>query len=379
MARSPFSKKDLIAFDHAYDSGHQSDAEQVRGVFLNAFPLDRLKQLRLEQYVIGTQRPTFCALVEAKTRIWANIQGATSLKFGIYYGRTKKDPQMRYRYQPRLGLNEQQAYHHIKQHLLQLVALGEARTLKFSAIDATPLSQMFKAKILSLYFPKRFLNVCSGDHLQLLAKVLGLPDGLPLSEYQHHLLQLRSTDPLCARWTNPKYMAFLYHTYIYPGQPILARIRKPRKMPSRPTNFDEVQAERNRIGKLAEDFALAYERERLKGDDELAHLVRHIQDRTKYAGDGFDFLSFSTPAQPRYIEVKAVPRERGNATSRFFLSENELEVSRTSEKKGHYYFYLVRFDGKGRPYECIVEEAENLLRHSVIEPAAYRVVFEFVT
>lgn len=379
MARSPFSKKVLKAFDLGYDTGHQSGAEQVRGAFLNAFPLDKLKQLRLQQYVIGTQRPTFCSFVEAKTRAWANIQGATALKFGIYYGRTKKDSQMRYRYQSRLGPNEQQAYRNIKQHLLHLVALGDARKLQFVAIDSNPLSQMFKAKILSLYFPKKFLNVCSGDHLQQLAKQLGLPDGLPLSEYQHRLLQLRDADPLCAQWKNPKYMAFLYHTYIYPGQSMPERIRKPRKKPSRPTNFDELQAERNRIGKLAEDFALAYEQDRLKGDDDLAHLVFQIKDRTNYAGDGFDFLSFSTPTQLRYIEVKAVPRERGDSTSRFFLSENELEVSRTSEKKGHYYFYLVRFDGKGNPSECIVEEAENLLRRSLIESAAYRVVFEFVT
>ncbi|WUR16054.1 DUF3883 domain-containing protein [[Empedobacter] haloabium] len=379
MAHSPFSKKTLKAFDLAYDTGHQSDAERDRGSFLNAFPLDKLKQLRLEQYVIGTQRPTFCALVEAKTRSWANIQGATALKFGIYYGRTKKDPQMRYRYQPRLGPNVQQAYRQVKQHLLQLVALGAARTLQFAAIDALPLSQMFKAKILSLYFPKRFLNVCSGDHLKLLAKQLGLEDGSPLSYYQHRLLHLRDTDPLCARWKNPKYMAFLYHTYINSGQPIPERIRKPRKKTSQPTDFDEIQAERNRIGKLAEDFALAYEQERLKGDDDLAHLVHHIQDRTKYAGDGFDFLSYSTPTQRRYIEVKAVPRERSDATSRFFLSENELEVSRTPGKKSHYYFYLVRFDGKGRPCECIVEEAENLLRRSVLETAVYRVVFEVVT
>jgi hypothetical protein len=378
MAHSPFSKKTLKAFDLAYDTGHQSDAERDRGAFLNAFPLDKLKQLRLEQYVIGTQRPTFCAQVEAKTRAWANIRGATALKFGIYYGRTKKDPQMRYRYQPRLGPNVQQAYRQVKQHLLQLVALGAAKNLQFSAIDALPLSQMFKAKILSLYFPKRFLNVCSGDHLQRLAKQLGLQDGLPLSYYQHRLLNLRDTDPLCARWKNPKYMAFLYHTYINPGQPISERIRKPRKKPSRPTDFDEVQAERNRIGKLAEEFALAYEQERLKGDDDLAHLVQHIQDRTEYAGDGFDFLSYSTPTQRRYIEVKAVPRMRGDAPSRFFLSENELKVSRTPGKKGHYYFYLVLFDGKGRPCECIVEEARNLIRRSVLEPAVYRVVFEIV-
>lgn len=375
MARSPLSTQALRAFERGYDSSRQAAAEQVRGAFLDAFPLAKLPQLRLDQYVIGTQRPTFCAFVEAKTRAWANIQGATASKFGIYYGRTKKDAQLRYRYQGRLGMSEHEAYRSVKRYLLQLVALGQARTLHFPAIDAIPLSQMFKAKILSLYFPKRFLNVCSGDHLRLLAKQLHLPDGLPLSEYQHRLLQVRATHSLSAEWKNPKFMAYLYQTYIHSGVLPTPGIRRPRKKPSRPTNFDEIQAERSRIGKLAEAYALAYEQERLRGAD-LAHLVPRIQDRTQYAGDGYDFLSFSTATQSRYIEVKSIARERGSTTSRFFLSANEFEVSRTPGMNAHYYFYLVRFDGKGQPCECIAEEAANLLRRSELEPAAYRVLFE---
>ena len=44
------------------------------------------------------------------------------------------------------------------------------------AFDANRLSQMFNAKILSLYFPNRFLAVCSKEALEVLAGETG-PDG----------------------------------------------------------------------------------------------------------------------------------------------------------------------------------------------------------
>jgi len=43
--------------------------------------------------------------------------------------------------------------------LLDLGQKCAENTPDFSALDENPLSQMFKAKILSLYFPERFLNV----------------------------------------------------------------------------------------------------------------------------------------------------------------------------------------------------------------------------
>lgn len=46
----------------------------------------------MDQYVIGLQSPTFCTYVEAKTRQWATIQGSPAFKFGVYFGRTKRDP-----------------------------------------------------------------------------------------------------------------------------------------------------------------------------------------------------------------------------------------------------------------------------------------------
>jgi hypothetical protein len=89
--------RDLAEFDAQYDSSHEDTALQTRGLFLRKFPLHSLDKLTLDEYVVGHSQPSFCNMVESGTKTWANIQGATSFKFGIYFGKTKSDPTGKYR------------------------------------------------------------------------------------------------------------------------------------------------------------------------------------------------------------------------------------------------------------------------------------------
>jgi hypothetical protein len=166
--------RDVPYFEAHYDSSHADSALQTRGLFLDAFPLHSLDKLTLQNYVVGHGERTFCNLVESGTKAWANIQGATSFKFGVYFGRTKADPNRKYRFTAKFGTNERDAFANVKAALLDLVALGASPSPDFVAIDANPLSQMFKAKILSLYYSDRFLAVCSSEHLDMLGSILGI-------------------------------------------------------------------------------------------------------------------------------------------------------------------------------------------------------------
>src|SRR5882762_2984665 len=177
--------KDLAKFEAEYDTSHEDSALQTRGLFIKKFPLHSLGTLTLDEYVVGHHDPSFCNLVESGTKAWANIQGATSFKFGIYFGKTKSDPTRKYRFTEKFGATEKDAFAAVKAALLDLVESGAADAPDFGAIDANPLSQMFKAKILSLYSPERFLAVCSSEHLEMLAKIMGFPADLPFSQYQN--------------------------------------------------------------------------------------------------------------------------------------------------------------------------------------------------
>ena len=120
--------KDLVKFEAQYDSSHEDTALQTRGLFLQKFPLHSLDKLILEHYVVGHGEPTFCNLVESGTKAWANIQGATSFKFGIYFGKTKSDLTRKYRFAEKFGTNEKEAFTAVKTALLDLVALGAAHS-----------------------------------------------------------------------------------------------------------------------------------------------------------------------------------------------------------------------------------------------------------
>ena len=165
--------KDLAKFEAEYDTSHQDSALQTRGLFIRKFPVHSLDKLTLDEYVVGHHDPSFCNLVESGTKAWANIQAAPSFKFGIYFGRTKRDPTRKYRFTEKFGTTEKDAFAAVKAALLDLVALGAADSPDFRAIDANLLSQMFKAKILSLYYPERFLAMCSSEHLQKIAEIMG--------------------------------------------------------------------------------------------------------------------------------------------------------------------------------------------------------------
>lgn len=373
---SPFNRTAIRYFEENYDNVREQKALQARGEFLDAFPIAALKNLKLGSYVIGLKKPTFCTYVEAKTKSWAVIQGATSFKFGIYHGVVKGDKTPEYRFTRKFGETRDEAFSNVKKALLELIRLGAERPPNFEAIDANPLSQMFKAKILSLYYPDKFVSVCSRDHLTMLGQELGLGEDRYVSEFQYGLARLKDADSHTGEWSNPKFMMFLYDTYINSDDAEnAAQVRPPKKRSSPKVDFDELLKQRNAIGLAAEDFALKWEKQRLIGDG-LVDVIEKIQDRREHPGDGYDFRSFSSRDASRFIEVKAVGKAGDANAYRFFLSANEREVSLTAVHESEYYFYLVFFNRQGQPHDLLPIKATVLYKCAELTPAAYQVRFD---
>lgn len=334
--------QELLTFSESFDEVYEAKAANSRGVFIQRFPISKLKGLTLDEYVIGKGTPSFCALVEAKSKAWANMQGATSFKFGIYFGKTKSDPEKKYRFTKMFGETEDEAFSNVKQALLSLVEAG--RAVDFSAIDNNPLSQMFKAKILSLYFPEIFLNICSSDHLQNLSLAIFGEEQEYFSECQHLLIVRKQKSEVTNEWSNPKYMSYLYEKYIQGGLDgnSVDKLKKPRKKVRKKVNFEDVSANRDAIGKESEEFAIAWEKNRLIGLG-YPELADKIEDRRDTPSYGYDYLSYAGPNLERYIEVKSVGKDRKEGCFRFFLSENELTISESDEHIKEYYFYMVLY------------------------------------
>ncbi len=213
MSQEKIYTAELRKFAKDFDTAKEDDAASTRGDFLQAFPRNKLKDITLDEYVVGKGIASFCAWVGAKTKAWANIQNSPARKFGVYYGKTKSDQNMRYRFTQKFPGNEKEAFNAVKDALLKLVKAGALKN--FKEIDENLLSQMFKAKILSLYFPDVYFNVCSEKHIKKLALAMNVPEKQFVSELQHLLLKVKLANKITKNWSNPKFMLFLYAKFIY--------------------------------------------------------------------------------------------------------------------------------------------------------------------
>ncbi|WP_315745470.1 MULTISPECIES: DUF3883 domain-containing protein [unclassified Bradyrhizobium] len=204
---------------------------------------------------------------------------------------------------------------------------------------------------------------------------LDIPGDLPTSEKQHRLLQAKLDNRIAQSWSNPKFMTFLYNTYLRtPSEQ--KHVGRLRKVHHRRVNIDEMLENRNRIGKLSEAYALRWEKERLHGAGH-AKLVKKIKDCRDRPGCGYDFLSHSEPGKERFIEVKSAGKLRTSQGYRFFLSDTEHRVSRTADAKDNYYFYLVFYDEAGEPTDLQAWTAEEVYAISELGPNGYIVSFNF--
>ena len=272
-----FDASELLKFEQNYDLSYDEQARKTRADFLKAYPVSELKELSLNNYIIGKSSPSFCTWVEAKTKLWANILGATSFKFGIYYGKTKSDPTQKYRFSKKFGDpakdEPQEAFQNIKKALLKLIRAGEEKN--FQEIDENSLSSLFKAKILSLYFPNVYINICSPEHLGHFAQELGL-SGQFNSEIQHLLVKEKQNHETTRSWSNPKFMTFLYTKYLPEHLKIAAA-----EMQSGDASTREKLSLREALLKILRGYKSAEEEEFI--DHPMADFLRHgLPESIKY-------------------------------------------------------------------------------------------------
>jgi len=134
-----------------------------------------------------------------------------------------------------------------------------------------------------------------------------------------------------------------------------------------PSKFDPAARDnRNRIlGKAGEKFVLEVEEKRLReaGRPDLAKKVRWTAD-IDGDGAGYDIQSFDNNGAQIFIEVKTT---RGGKSTKFFLTRNELSVSR--EFGSRYLLYRL-FDFANSPRIFVVEGP--LDARLELEPATYR-------
>lgn len=150
--------------------------ESGRREFISKFPLSKVQKLNLDEYCSGTDKNSFCYWLEYKNILFG-IGGGNASKFGIYKGKDGnyysgagdnkvhlKGVKLTNYYKKILsGINE----------ALEYAKSGQISEIK--KIDI-PIWNMILQKILSIYYPDKFLLIGAADVLIECAKDITIPN-----------------------------------------------------------------------------------------------------------------------------------------------------------------------------------------------------------
>ena len=175
------------------------ESKKLYEYFLEKYPLERLKELTLEEYT-NSDKNSFCYMLEFGLKGLGSIKGSSSFKFGIYrYNKRPKDERgclsdEQYAWYSRYGMNSRDAFENIRNNIFEVA--NAAKEFNLEKIDSVDLSEMVKWKIAFLYSNYRLINIFSEDVLRCLSKKYGLlnADAASFSEMYRFLLRYRNDD-----------------------------------------------------------------------------------------------------------------------------------------------------------------------------------------
>lgn len=357
----------------------RKELHKLRSSFVEYFSRDRIQTMQINDFVLGVEKPkkgfNFCYTLERDLDGLGRILNSPAPKFGVYFGKRGKNSNQEYQFVQKFGNNYQEAFEGVRETILQLLTAGENEDI--DSIVKNKISPMFKGKILCTYFPHRYLNVFSDDHLNFYLNNLDLDnkkliEGDPVFK-REALIEFKSQDPVMKNWTVDLFANFLYS--VYPGRPPkkgatpittdpLADYRNP-NFPSNPSaefielnilppnpnntanlsgyraikdkiDYEEEGRKMKILGDRGEKIVMDLEIKRLNeaGKKDLAKKVERVS--LKFDSYGFDILSYETDGTKRFIEVKATRAKVGSAN--FYFTANEL---RTAEENKNYFIYMV--------------------------------------
>lgn len=378
--------------------------EKLRRNFVSSFSIDKIKNINIDNYVEGKgSKESFCYRIENELKGLGDMHGATAKKFGIYFN--KKNGA--YESSKKFGQAES-AFDNIKLAILELLQSGQESNL--DSIGTNPLANIFKGKILSIYYPDKFLNIFSSEYLNYYLDKLGLHYD-PMENEVHkreHLVNFKNNDSVMKYWDNFLFSVFLYEKFGIPSgrkinilddlkdyinvnffdinkidykfidwrlaelSPKNGQINKGKK--KRKIDFEKESKINCKIGEHGERVVMKVEKDKLLslGRKDLSSRVERKSEESD--SFGYDILSFDQDGKEIFIEVKSTKHKADDNLVQFFISLNEY---RNAISYPNYYIYIVFEVNTRNPKILKIENLSSLGDKISIEPANYRVSFPF--
>ena len=165
--------------------------------FLEKFPLEKLKDMTIEQYTNLNRSDSFCYWLESKTRILGSISGNSSFKFGIYQYNTRPNDNRarmsdkKYAWYSSYGKTAKKAFENVKKAVVKAAESGFAGDL--DAIESIELAPMIKWKIAFIYSNELIIPYYSLDRLRVIGERMGMSNtqNATIADVQRFLISKR--------------------------------------------------------------------------------------------------------------------------------------------------------------------------------------------
>ena len=154
-------------------NNNELEKDKIYAEFNNEFPLEKLRNLTLEEYTNTARSNSFCYWVETKTEKLGSIWGGSAYKFGIFKidgeikGRKGTLSDNEYAWYSKYGKSREEAYTNIRSNIIRLVEADQKEN--FEEIDSIDLGNVYKWKIAFLYSNKKLLNIYLPEAIVYLA------------------------------------------------------------------------------------------------------------------------------------------------------------------------------------------------------------------
>ena len=115
----------MVVAGYYPDSAQQWKKDSLEGweKFLKDWPIEKLVNMKIEDYVLGTDRKTFCYGLEYETKVYAPIPGLGGIsRYGVHYDKDHK----KFVVSGNLNLEPEDAFEKIRSFILKIASAAQA-------------------------------------------------------------------------------------------------------------------------------------------------------------------------------------------------------------------------------------------------------------
>ena len=186
-------------------------AAKLRAKFVLDYPVEKIMGMSLDEYMIAPigsgYEETFCSRLKMELKDHASMGNIWPNTFGVYL-KGGTEIALHKSLENQFGDDYSAAFKFIKTQIIHLLHSGAIDD--YVAVVENKLNSSFKYKLLTVYYPEKYIPVCTRESLDEYCKCIGLEidDSLEMIYKNIALTKVKKSYENFQNWNNAKFMFF---------------------------------------------------------------------------------------------------------------------------------------------------------------------------